>query len=115
MGRYYILCGDAVTEEADFGKWVAWHASAYEKMRCVARTSVKFGVVATVFLGVNMASTEVERPVLFETRVQGGWLDDQWERYATLEEARAGHHAWVARIRTMEQEQELPPPNCRMW
>jgi len=115
MGRYYILCGDAVVEEPDFGKWVAWHADWYEKLRCVARTSVKFGAVATVFLGMNMAVAESERPLLFETRVMGGWLNDQWERYSTLEEARAGHGAWVARVRAMEQENELPPPDCRPW
>ena len=115
MGRYYILSGDVVAEEPDFAKWVAWHASSYEKIRCIARTSVKFGAVATVFLGVNMALTESERPLLFETRVAGGWLDDRWEHYSTLEEARAGHNAWVARIRAMEQANELPPPDCRVW
>jgi hypothetical protein len=115
MGRYYILCGDVAVEEPDFGQWVAWHAGSYEKMRCVARTGVKFGAVQTVFLGLNMALAESERPLLFETRVLGGWLTDQWERYSTLEQARAGHATWVARIRAMEQENELPPPDCRIW
>ena len=115
MGRYYTLCGDVVTEEPDFAKWVAWHAQWYEKLRCVARTSVKFGVVATVFLGMNMAVAESERVLLFETRVLGGWLDNQWERYPTLAEAQAGHETWVARVRAMEQENELPPPDCRIW
>jgi hypothetical protein len=115
MGRYYVLCADGVAEEPDFGQWVAWHASWYEKLRCVARTSVKFGNVVTVFLGVNMALAESDPPLLFETRVMGGWLDDQSERYSTLEEARAGHQAWVARIRAMEQENELPPPSCPVW
>ena len=115
MGRYYILKDDVVKEEPDFGKWVAWHTNWYEKLRCVARTSVKFGDVATVFLGVNMALAESERPLLFETRVMGGWLNDQWERHSTLEEARERHEAWVARIRAMEKENELPPPDCRMW
>jgi hypothetical protein len=115
MGRYYILCGGAVLEEPDFSKWVAWHASRYEKLRCVARTSVKFGAVVTVFLGMNMALTESARPLLFETRVMGGWLDGQGERYSTLEQARAGHEALVAQIRAMEQENELPPPDCTTW
>ena len=115
MGRYYILRGELVVEEPDFGNWVAWHASSYEKLRCVARTSVKFGAVVTVFLGMNMALAESERPLLFETRVMGGWLNDQWARCSTLEEARAAHKAWVARIRAMEQENELPPPDCRTW
>jgi len=115
MGRYYILRGDDVVEEPDFGQWAAWHADWYERLRCVVRTSVKFGAVVTVFLGMNMAATESERPLLFENRVLGGWLNDLSERYATLEEAKTAHTAWVARIRAMEQENELPPPDCRMW
>ena len=115
MGRYYVLCADGVVEQPDFGQWVAWHASCYEKLRCVARTSVKFGTVVTVFLGVNMALAESAPPLLFETRVMGGWLDDQSQRYSTLEEARTGHEAWVARIRAMEQENEFPPPGCPVW
>jgi hypothetical protein len=115
MGRYYILAGDAAIEEPDFGKWAAWHGDCYEKVRCIDRTSVKFGEVVTNFLGVNMAAAESQRPLLFETRVLGGWLADRWERYATLAEARAGHQAWVAKVRAMEQEHELPPPDCRVW
>ncbi len=115
MERYYVLCGDRVLPEPDFRKWVAWHAQCYEKVRCVARTSVKYGAVVTVFLGVNMAIAESDPPVLFETRVEHGWLTDQWERHATLAEARQGHDAWVARVRAMEQREESPPPDCPVW
>ncbi len=115
MDRYYVLCGDRVRPEPDFRKWVAWHAECYEKQRCVVRTPVKFGTVVTVFLGVNMALAESDPPVLFETRVEGGWLNDQWERHATLDEARAQHEAWVARVRALEQQNELPPRDCRVW
>jgi hypothetical protein len=115
MGLYYILCDDGVVEEPDFAKWVAWHANCYEKLRCVARTSVKFGAVVTVFLGMNMAGAGSERPLLLETRVMGGWLNDRSERHATLEEARAVHTAWVAQIRALERENDLPPPDCPVW
>ena len=115
MGIYYILRDDVVVEEPDFGKWVAWHAQWYEKLRFVERTSMKFGDVVTIFLGMNMAVAELEKPLLFETRVMGGWLNDQWERHSTLDEARAAHKALVARIKSMERENELPPPDCRMW
>ncbi len=115
MGRFYTLCGDRVVEEADFRLWAAWHAQSYEKVRCIESTSLMFGRVVTVFLGVNMAVTDAESPLLFETRVHGGWLAEQWERYSSIDEARAGHHAWVTRVRALEQEKDVPPPDCRAW
>jgi len=115
MGRYYILAGDAAVEEPDFGRWAAWHGDWYERVRCIDRTPVKFGAVVTVFLGVNMAAGESQPPLLFETRVMGGWLANKWERYSTLAEAHSGHQAWVAKVREMEEQHELPPPDCRVW
>jgi hypothetical protein len=115
MGRYYILRGDTVAEEPNFGNWAAWHAGSYEKVRCIARTGVKFGAVQTIFLGINMALADTEPPLLFETRVIGGWLNDQWEHYSTIDDAKAGHDAWVARIRALEKQNELPPPDCPVW
>jgi hypothetical protein len=115
MERFYVLHADGAVGQPDFREWVAWHANSYERHRCIARTSVKFGTVVTIFLGVNMALEENERPVLFETRVVGGWLDSQWQRYSTLNEARAGHEAWVAKVHALEEQNELPPPDCSVW
>ena len=50
MARYYVLREGEVVEEPDFRKWLEWHEASYEKARCVAHTSVKFGEVNTVFL-----------------------------------------------------------------
>ena len=58
----------------------------------------------------NASTLSKVSPVLFETRVTGGWLADQRERYATIDEARAGHESWVARVREVEEENQLPPP-----
>jgi hypothetical protein len=63
---------------------------------------------------MSMTLSQDVPPELFETRVEGGWLDDQWERYPTLEAAKAGHDAWVTRVRNAE-ENELPPPGCPTW
>lgn len=115
VGRYYILRGDEIIEEPDYAKWIGWHQASYEKIRCVARTEVEFGTVVTAFLGMNMTLSKTDPPLLFETRVTGGWLDDEWERFSTLAEAKAGHETWVARVREMESENELPPPGCRVW
>ena len=115
MGRYYTLRDGEVVEEPDYAKWIDWYGKSYEKVRHVASTKVKYGTVATVFLALNMTLSKTDPPLLFETRVNGGWLDDEWERFSTLEEAKAGHEAWAARVREEEEENKLPPPGCPVW
>jgi hypothetical protein len=114
MGRYYILQDGQVIEEPDYDKWARWRQDCYEKVRCIAQTEAQYGTVRTVFLAVNMTLAQDDPPCLFETRVEGGWLNDQWQRYPTLVEAKAGHEAWVARVRESD-ETELPPPGCTTW
>jgi hypothetical protein len=115
MGRYYVLRDGEVVEEPDYTKWIKWYGESYEKVRCIASTDVKYGTVSTIFLALNMTLSKTDRPLLFETRVKGGWLDDEWERFSTLEEAKAGHEAWVARVHAEEDENKLPPPGCPVW
>lgn len=115
MGRYYILKDDQVVEEPDHAKWARWYRTSYEKVRCIAVTELKYGTVVTVFLALNMSLSRSDPPLLFETRVEGGWFAGQWQRYPTLAAARAGHEAWVARVREQEREQQLPPPGCPVW
>jgi hypothetical protein len=115
MGRYYILRDGEVIEEPNHAKWSEWYAESYNQLRCIARTELKYGTVSTIFLGMNMTLAQSDPPLLFETRVEGGWLADQWQRYPTLADARAGHEAWVARVREIEEENELPPPGYPVW
>ncbi len=114
MGRYYILQAGAVVEEPDYEKWRQWYETSYSRVRSVASTKVKYGAVSTVFLGMNMALSQDAPPALFETKIDGGWLNGEWERYPTLEEARAGHEAWVFRVSAAE-ENEPPPPGWPSW
>ncbi len=58
--------------------------------------------VSTVFLGIDHAFTDKVPPILFETLVFGGDLGGEIERYATWEEAEAGHNAMVARVTGVE-------------
>ena len=114
MGRYYTLRDGKVAEEADHAKWAEWYQDSYEEVRGVASTKVKYGTVVTTFLAMNMTLSQTDPPLLFETRVKGGWLDDQWDRYSTLEEAKVAHQAWVDRVRIAE-ENEPPPPGWPAW
>jgi hypothetical protein len=115
MGRYYVLRDGEVIEEPDYAQWTEWSKSSSEAGRCIASTTLNYGTVATVFLAMQMTLSKADPPLLFETRVKGGWLNDEWQRYSTLEAAKAGHEVWVARVRAVESEQGLPPPGYPMW
>lgn len=69
--------------------------------RGVARTAVvvdgEHVLVSTVHLVLNH-SWQPGPPVIFETMVFGGPLDDYCERYSTAEAALAGHDQVLARL-----------------
>jgi hypothetical protein len=112
MGRYYILRNGEVVEEPDYQKWSAWFESDFQEVELVAESRLGTSTVSTRFLALDMTLSQDSPPLVFETRVKGGWLDNQWERFASLEEAAAGHESWVERVQQADQENSLPPPGA---
>lgn len=110
MGRYFIIRSDEVIEEPDHDRWSEWYRDVFPDVRRVAHTELQFSTVSTDFLAMSMSLSRTEPPLLFETRVKGGWLDGETRRYATLEEAKQGHERWVGRVRSAEDENKNPPP-----
>lgn len=85
------------------------------KDRRVARTEMANGtvVVSTVFLSINHGYSG--RPMLFETLVRGGDNDEYTRRYATWDEAEAGHAAIVKALRagvSLDTSSYEPCPRC---
>jgi hypothetical protein len=68
----------------------------------VAKTTVGGAEVSTVSLGLDHASG-YGKPLLFETLVFGGALGGEMDRYATRQDALAGHENIVGRVRGMPQ------------
>lgn len=95
MSNYAKLVGKKVVEVDDLSEL----AGVYQSIdnRRVAFT--KFGEIeiSTVFLGINHGY--FGEPQWFETMVFGGPLDQHQDRYATYEEAEAGHALMVARVK----------------
>jgi hypothetical protein len=112
MGRYYILRNDEVVEESDHAVWSEWFESTYQDVAEIAQTATAHSTVLTRFLAVNLTLAQDQPPLLFETKVEGGWLEGQGEKYSSLEAARTGHDAWVEKVRAAEEENELPPPGA---
>jgi hypothetical protein len=112
MGRYYILRDDEVIEEHDHTVWSEWFENRYREVADIDRTDTTHSTVRTRFLAVNLTLAHDQPPLLFETSVEGGWLDGQGEKFSTVEQARAGHQSWVEKVRAAESENELPPPGA---
>lgn len=55
--------------------------------------------VSTVFLGIDHNFSGLGKPVLFETMVFNGPLDQEMNRYCTEAAAREGHKRMVQRVR----------------
>jgi hypothetical protein len=93
---YYTLDGHKTVGESNFMAWAKWFETAN---RVVKKTQVADGVeVSTVFLGIDhgdLSSHELGQPIhipiLFETMIFGGTRDGEMNRYATWDEAVAGH------------------------
>ena len=92
----YILVDRQPVLEPDLTTWARWFEKAD---RHVAQTTVGNSRVSTVFLCHDHRFSGDGPPILFETMVFSGPLDDEQERYCTWEDAKKGHAAMVARVR----------------
>ena len=63
--------------------------------RTLDRTEIGPVLISTVFLGINHAFNDDGPPILFETMIFGGALDQYQQRYCTYEEAIQGHRLAV--------------------
>lgn len=88
MSKYYILDNNHNPVPATLTEWAEMFEDPARKL--VSCTMGGDITVSTVFLGLNYNWGEGP-PILFETMIFGGEHDeDQW-RYATWDEAVAGH------------------------
>jgi hypothetical protein len=96
MADYYILEGRE-TIACDVMTWARWFEDNTSKRR-VAADTIGEAKISTVFLGPDHAYEEGP-PLIFETMVFGGALDQETERCSTWEQAEAQHAAMCERVR----------------
>lgn len=94
MSDKYILEGKKVIP-CDLMTWAKWFETAD---RTVAKAEIGDSLVSTVFLGIDHSSG-YGPPMLFETMVFGGSLDQKQDRYSRWEEAERGHEEMCKRVR----------------
>jgi len=102
----YKLDGHKVVLCENLNEWAKWYETAD---RDVAKTAITEEItVSTVFLSLDH-NLGKGKPVLFETMIFGGLLDEDMERYGTWDEAEAGHKRWVEKVsRTLIPVNEFP-------
>lgn len=93
MNDKYILEGKTPVL-CDLMPWAKWYETAD---RQVALTKIKGTWISTIFLGLDFNLTGGP-PHLFETRVLGGKLYGEQDRYSTWEEAEKGHKEMIERV-----------------
>jgi hypothetical protein len=93
----YILAEDGKTPvaEEDVLKWGRWFESA---KRHVAEDYVRHMRVSTIFLGLDYSFGDGP-PLLWQTMVFGGPLDQAQQRYSSYEDAVEGHAEMLCRVK----------------
>ena len=92
----YILEGHKAVLEPDLIKWAIWFEKAD---RQVGLTKLENDIcISTVFMGLNHSFIDDRVPILFETMVFGGILNQERERYSTWQDAEEGHKRWVDKV-----------------
>lgn len=99
---FYILKGNTPVQATieEYTQWELEAAAIDRDVHRVALSTVEDADISTVFLRVDHRFCGEGPPILFETMVFGGPLDqDQW-RYSTWAEAEAGHEKVVEMVKT---------------
>ena len=95
---YYILNEQNNIVPVPMLEWAQWLETNFDHKRIAYE---EFGPVrvSTVFIGLDYNFLPEGPPLLFETMIFKGKHDQYQERYATFEEAKAGHEKAVALVK----------------
>lgn len=79
---------------------IQWAEEIGDGARIVARNGLGKVRVSTVFLGMDHNHSGTGAPILFETMIFGGPLDQEMWRYSTWDEAVAGHQIALEKVKS---------------
>lgn len=99
--KHWILDDDWNPVEVDLYTWARWLDHGHRVLACDKDESDpdKTITISTVFLGIDHNWNPYGPPVLWETMIFGGLLDQEMDRYTSKEAALAGHQAMCARVK----------------
>ena len=110
MSNRYILNGKTPVPCDDLLTWIEWFKKVGNRIAITYLDGIPtFGprgarhcinsMVTTIFTGIDHSRGKDNPPLLFETYVFKGPLDQEMDRYATWEEAEEGHKAMVQKVK----------------
>jgi hypothetical protein len=99
MNDHYVLDGH-VAKAVSLMEWTEWFEK--EPFRHVADETIGEARISTVFLSLDHQWGQGP-PLIFETMVFGGPLDQEQERYTTWDEAEAGHKTMVEKVKNYKE------------
>lgn len=99
MNGLFILDGRIPKEIEDVHEWATWYETA---KRHVADERILGCRVSTIFLGIDH-QYGAGPPLVFETMIFGGPLDQEQDRCSTWEQAEAMHKSMVDRVKASMQ------------
>jgi hypothetical protein len=95
---HYILDAEHRPVPVPLMQWAEWFEDITNRL--VDYTEITSEThVSTVFLGLDHRFSGNGPPILFETMIFGGPLDQEQWRYASWDDAEAGHKAAVRKAR----------------
>ena len=89
--KFWKLEGKKIVQCKDVLEWGEFFE---KKERFIKNTQMPLCWISTVFLGLDHSfyfGPEERPPILFESMIFGGPLEDEMDRYSTYEEAEEGH------------------------
>lgn len=99
--RHWILEKHRVVPTESLMEWIEWSMAADCDDQCrVTKTTLSDGdvEVSTVFLGRDLKLFG-KLPMLFETMVFGGKMDEYTRRYSCWQDAEMGHEETVKKVK----------------
>lgn len=88
--------GQPISREA----WAALRGSAvYHRVAMTSFGDPPTVTVSTVWIGIDYSFGQADEPLIFETMVFGGSLDQECVRTPTVREANVAHDAYVVLVR----------------
>jgi hypothetical protein len=103
--NHYILDPDGEPVfEPDLLAWARWLDDGNRRRIALTDLGAR-GQVSTVFLGIDHNFGSHDRPVLWESMIFGGPLDQYQSRYDSLEAARQGHATLVESCRALPRRE----------
>jgi hypothetical protein len=114
FGKYILNDNGNPVLEPDLIKWAMWFETATN--RRVAKEMIGEVQVSTVFLGLDHNFCSKGPPIVWETMVFGGELDQETERCSgNREQAEAMHQDMVERVKSSRTFETLKSASTKFF